>query len=97
MIWRAHQQVQYDIYAFVEHYQEVSGQELADAFFEELIALMDTAAADPTRFHFGAPGLRRANMRRFPVHFLRGIRPDHVFIPVVSHHNRHPSYGLRRK
>ena len=41
--------------------------------------------------------IRRANLRRFPYHFLfRGVGHE-VRILVVRHHHRYPSFGSRRR
>jgi len=41
--------------------------------------------------------LRRANLKRFPYHFLFRVVGDCVRILVVRHHRRHPEYGVERE
>jgi hypothetical protein len=37
------------------------------------------------------------NLERFPYHFLYDTHAEFIFIFVVRHDKRHPSFGLRRK
>lgn len=92
-----HQLVQKDVWAITQHYEEVSGEKLADEFYEEFISFAHHATRHPERFHFDRAGLRRANLERFPYHFLYRARRDDIFILVLRHHHRSPSYGLNRK
>lgn len=55
------------------------------------------AVENPTRFHPVAGELRRANLRRFPYHFLFRIHGDTVRILVLRHHHRAPDYGTARR
>ena len=89
--------VQRDVNEIRDNYTRESGPERADEFFDELRKAMRLAALDPMRFHTAEGGLRRANLKRFPYHFLYRIRPGYIRISVVKHHKRHPSFGLRRK
>ena len=40
---------------------------------------------------------QRADLRRFPYHFLFRIVDDSVRILVVRHHRRHPSLAMTRR
>jgi plasmid stabilization system protein ParE len=51
----------------------------------------------PDRYHFFKADLRRANLKRFPYHFLYRVVGDCVRILVVRHHRRDTDYGLDRK
>ncbi len=55
------------------------------------------AAQRPDRYHLFKGDLRRANLKRFPYHFLYRVVGDCVRILVVRHHRRDPGYGLERK
>lgn len=92
-----HRNVQRDVSAVLAYYDEVGGPGLGDAFFEEFMAYVALALESPTRFHPIEGDLRRANLPRFPYHFLYRIHGDTLRILVVRHHHRDPAYGLRRK
>lgn len=92
-----HRLVQKDVWGIIRHYETVSGERLADEFYEEFLACVALATRHPERYHFDASGLRRANLSRFPYHFLYRVRTDNIFILVLRHHHRRPSFGLRRE
>ena len=91
-----HKLVQRDVLQITRYYTEQSGEKLANEFFDELMTQLELAAAEPERFHLDASGLRRANLPRFPFHFLYRVRQESILVLVVRHHKRHPSFGLRR-
>ncbi|MBE7504029.1 MAG: type II toxin-antitoxin system RelE/ParE family toxin [Verrucomicrobiales bacterium] len=90
-----HPAVQRDVSRILRYYDRISPR-LGDAFWEELLATIEVAAGAPGRFHPVDPGRRRANLKRFPYHFLYRIMPQGIRVLVVRHHERHPSYGKRR-
>jgi len=92
-----HRLVQKDVVAVMRHYEDVAGERLADEFYEEFFSLVLLASKHPERFHFDRSGLRRANLIRFPYHFLYRVRRDGIFILVLRHHHRRPSFGLKRE
>ncbi len=92
-----HPRVHSDVHAITEYYERVASAELADDFYGELRHLMLEAAARPESFSIRERDLRRANLPRFPYHFLFRIVGDSVRILVVRHHRRRPSLGLRRR
>ena len=69
---------------------------LGDEFWEELNAFIDSAAANPQRFHFDEKHRRRVNLSRFPYHFLFREIPGGIRITVVRHHRHNPEFGSRR-
>ena len=69
---------------------------LGDEFKKELRHFIRLAAANPGRFYPAGSRFRRANLRRFPYHFLYREIPDGIRITLVRHHKRHPDYGLER-
>jgi plasmid stabilization system protein ParE len=87
-----HQNVQRDVSAVLNYYDEVGGAGLGDAFFEEFMAYIALALESPTRFHPIDGELRRANLDRFPYHFLYAIKGDAIRILVVRHHQRDPRH-----
>lgn len=77
-------------------YSDVS-EDLADRFWSELDAAIETIAEFPERHHFDPSGLRRSNLVKFPFHILFEERLDCIRVIVIRHHHRNPSFGLGRK
>jgi plasmid stabilization system protein ParE len=92
-----HPQVYADIDAIMAYYEQAASPELADEFYAELRHFLEKAAEKPESFSVRARDLRRANLRRFPYHFLLRVTRDAVRILVVRHHRRHPSTGVQRR
>jgi plasmid stabilization system protein ParE len=90
-----HPAVQRDVSRILRHYDRISPR-LGDAFWEELMALIEAARTAPERFHPSDRGRRRANLKRFPYHFLYRIVADGIRVVVVRHNQRHQTYGMRR-
>ena len=91
-----HPLVQNDLRTILRFYEEEGGSRLADRFFAELETTIFTITHEPSRFHFIAPGLRRANLPRFPYHLLFREDSSGVRVLVLRHHQRHPRVGLTR-
>ena len=92
-----HPQVYSDIDTIMERYERVGTRQLADEFYAEARRLMVAAAKNPKRFAVRERDIRRANLKRFPFHFLFCVVGENVRILVVRHHRRHPSYGMSRE
>ena len=92
-----HRRVRSDVDDIMDFYVRAEHPELADDFYRELRRFMIAAARHPHRHHIFTADLRRANLKRFPYHFLYRVLDDCVRILVVRHHRRHPDYGLERK
>ena len=92
-----HPKVYSDIDTIMSYYEQVGSSKLADEFYAELRHLMAAAAVRPKSFSIREHDLRRANLRRFPYHFLFRAVDDVVRILVVRHHTRHPSVGTARR
>jgi len=90
-----HPAVRRDVRNILRYYDGISSR-LGDAFWDELLALIEAARANPVRFHPAERGLRRANMQDFPYHFLYRVRNGGIRVIVVRHHERHPNYGIKR-
>jgi plasmid stabilization system protein ParE len=88
--------VQRDVNGILKHYGGISAR-LADEFWDELISRIEAAAKHPEHFHFGEIGLRRANLQKFPYHFLFRPLPGKIRITVVRHNKRDPKFALGRK
>jgi plasmid stabilization system protein ParE len=70
---------------------------LAEEFKAEVRRVIAMAAAKPSRFHLIKPGFHRANLKRFPYHFIYRELPDGIRVTLVRHHRRHPSFGMERE
>jgi plasmid stabilization system protein ParE len=92
-----HPNVYSDIDRIMQRYERVATAQLADEFYAELRVFMAAALRRPESFAIRERDLRRVNLDRFPYHFLYRIVGNVVRILVVRHHQRHPSYGLRRR
>ncbi|MCO5052274.1 MAG: type II toxin-antitoxin system RelE/ParE family toxin [Verrucomicrobiae bacterium] len=91
-----HPAVEQDVAEVLNYYDGVSPV-LGDEFKKELRHFIKFAAANPGRFHLVSSQFRRANLRRFPYHFLYREIPDGIRITLVRHHKRHPDHGLGRE
>ncbi|HEX4631085.1 MAG TPA: type II toxin-antitoxin system RelE/ParE family toxin [Chthoniobacterales bacterium] len=92
-----HPKVYSDIEKIMQYYEQVATRELADQFYSELRDFMAAAAATPEQFAVRDRDIRRANLRRFPYHFLFRVIGDAVRILVIRHHRRDPSLGSERR
>lgn len=92
-----HPSVQRDVAAPLRYYDDAGGPALGDAFFEELTRHVAKAQVQPQRFHPVSGDLCRANLERFPYHFLFRVREDTVRMLVVRDNRRHPAFGLLRQ
>lgn len=90
-----HPKVPAEVRALTRYYESISPR-LGDAFWEELLAAIARARQFPSEHHFDRSGLRRSNLRRFPVHFLFRILPSAIRITAARHDRRHPDYGTER-
>ena len=92
-----HPQVYADLAKIMEYYERVATPELADDFYREFRLFVEEAVGRPESFALRERDIRRANLRRFPYHFLFRVGGDAVRILVVRHHRRRPSFGVRRR
>jgi len=92
-----HRHVGAEVDRIMDRYEAVGGPHLADEFYSELSSLIRRASQNPGRFRIIQGDLRRANLKRFPYHFLFREIGDSLRILVVRHHRRDPSLGLKRK
>jgi len=90
-----HPEVQRDVSKILRHYDSINNR-LGDEFWEELNALINAAAGKPQRFHSDEKNRRRANLKRFPYHFLFREIPGGIRITVVRHHKQRPEFGSHR-
>ena len=90
-----HPLVREDVLEILRYYHKISPR-LADDVNDELRNLIKKAAATPLRFHLADRGFRRANLKRFPYHFLYEAHPESIRVMIVRHNKRHPDYGMER-
>jgi hypothetical protein len=91
-----HPDVQKDVGAILKHYDHISPK-LGDAFWEEMMLFVRAAEQNPERYRLVTSNFRRANLKRFPHHFLFRQVPGGIRILVVRHHQSHPLYGTERR
>src|ERR1700720_2018140 len=92
-----HPKVYSDIDEIMGYYERVATLGLGGEFYTELRYFVTQVADKPRSFSIRERDIRRANLRRFPYHFLfRGVGHE-VRILVVRHHHRYPSFGSRRR
>ncbi len=91
-----HSAVQRDVNRVLRRYDKESSR-LGDEFWDELNNYVKAAAVNPLRFHPFIRDLRRANLKRFPYHFLYRILPDRIRVIAVRHHKQNPRFGLHRR
>ena len=92
-----HPRVYADLAKIMEYYERVATPELADDFYREFRLFVEEAVGRPESFALRERDIRRANLRRFPYHFLFRVVGDAVRILVVRHHRRRPTFGMRRR
>ena len=80
-----HPKVYSDIDEIMGYYERVATLELAEEFYTELRYFMTKAADKPESFSIRERDIRRANLRRFPYHFL---------FRVVGHEVQSSSSGI---
>jgi len=83
---------------FYRYYADISDS-LAEEFWRELNNALSYAQEYPERHHYDAlgVGLRRSNLKRFPIHFLFKVFQDSIRVTVVKHNKQKPNLGLKRK
>ena len=91
-----HPGVAEDLAEAARRYDSASPQ-LTEQFLEEFRRLVAVAAQHPGRFHPTGKGFRRANLRRFPYHFLYREIQGGIRVTLVKHHRRDPAYGMERR
>jgi plasmid stabilization system protein ParE len=92
-----HRLVIRDLKTVEAYYEEEVGPELSRRFFEEFETLAQEIERNPLRYHRVSDGLRRANFRSFPYHFLFSENKSGIRILVLRHHRRNPDYGTGRR
>ena len=90
-----HPSVRQDVAEAMRRYKAVS-ERLASEFKAELRCVVAMAAANPNRFHPIRPGFHRANLNRFPYHFIYREIAEGIRVTLVRHHRRHPEFGMDR-
>ena len=92
-----HKLVQRDVSGVLRYYSDEADEALADRFYDAFLHTVEQALSNPQYFHFLRDPVRRANIPKFPYHFLYRETSYGIRILVLRHHKRHPSYGMLRK
>lgn len=86
-----------DVLKIVKWYERQDGPELADRFTQELERHIEKLASNPPKYK-DQRSIKRANLDKFPYHFLyRFINEETIKILTVKHNRRRPSYGRSRR
>jgi plasmid stabilization system protein ParE len=91
-----HPQTPDDANRLLKHYNSVSS-DLGNSFWDELLQAIEQARESPEQHHFDATGLRRGNLKRFPVHFLFRVKEDSIRVVAIRHNRQEPGFGSQRK
>jgi toxin ParE1/3/4 len=91
-----HRLISRDLRCALAYYEVEGGTKLADRFFEEVEEAIRAIRKQPTGHHFSDGGLRRVPLKSFPYHFLFEVADSAIWIAVLRHDRRHPSFGLKR-
>jgi plasmid stabilization system protein ParE len=70
--------------------------ELDDAFVADLEATVARVASNPLAFAERLPGIRQAQLRRFPYLLVFRLRGEDVEVVAVAHGHRAPRYWHAR-
>jgi len=92
-----HKRLHHDLRSALNHYEMEGGPKLGDRFFEEVESALRLIERHPTGHHFSDGGLRRVALKSFPYHILYEADGLVLWIAVLRHDRRHPSFGLRRR
>jgi len=92
-----HRLVVRDLRVALDYYESEGGSILADRFFAEVEQAVAKIVSQPTGQHFSDGGYRRRALRSFPYHILYDVDSLGIWIGIVRHDRRHPSYGMKRK
>ncbi|HMV68219.1 MAG TPA: type II toxin-antitoxin system RelE/ParE family toxin [Myxococcota bacterium] len=80
----------------VEAWYAAERVELADAFVADLEATVSRVAGNPLAFAERSPGVRQAQLRRFPYLLVFRLRDEGVEVVAVAHGHRAPRYWRDR-
>ena len=92
-----HKLIPKDLRRAIEYYESEGGRLLGDRFFAAVEQSILRITQRPDGNHYSDGGYRRASLDTFPYHFLYEIDSYGIWIAILRHDKRHPSYGIRRK
>lgn len=92
-----HRLIPRDLKRAIDYYESEGGSALGDRFFVAADQCVQMICTNPTGHHFSEGGYRRTALATFPYHFLYEIDSFGIWIAILRHDRRHPSYGLNRK
>ena len=93
---RYHKLVQRDVSEALKYYESIY-PELADSFWDELMAAIQYILYNPLRYHLDNNNFHRGNLKIFLYHILYKISMDTIRITTVRYNQRNPSFGVQRK
>jgi plasmid stabilization system protein ParE len=92
-----HRRIAHDLRSALTYYESEGGPGLADRFYDDVESALENILQRPTGHHFSDGGFRRVQLSSFPYNILYEIDGSLIWIAVLRHDRRHPSFGLRRK
>ena len=92
-----HRLISRDLRTALSYYEEQGGKVLGDRFFAEVEQCIEVILNRPDGHHFSDGGYRRTSLKAFPYHILYEVDSYGIWIAILRHDRRHPSYGLRRQ
>jgi len=92
-----HKLIPKDLRRAIEYYESEGGTLLGDRFFAAVEHCVLRITQRPNGHHFSDGGYRRASLDTFPYHLLYDADSYGIWIAILRHDKRHPSYGLQRK
>lgn len=91
-----HRSIHADLKEILSYYESEAGIKVANEFFDQFQTQVITVGENPAFFPRYRGDIRRANLKHFPYHFLYEIHITSVWIFVLRHDKRNPSYGMGR-
>lgn len=77
-------------------YYEEARTGLGREFRDEVMRFVARIAENPVRYSARMPGVRRANLSRFPYNLNYTHEGDDIVIVAIAHNRRKPLYWLNR-
>lgn len=92
-----HRLIPRDLRRALDYYESEGGPALGDRFYDAVEHCIERIRERPEVHPFSDGGYRRAALETFPYHFLYEIDPHGIWVAVLRHDKRHPTYGLLRE
>lgn len=91
-----HRMARQEVSEVMHYLDEKAGERTGDAFFTEVMAMLESLQEGYGSHHFYRGDIRRANLKRFPYHVLYRVHQTVVRVLAIRHHHRDPDLGIKR-